>query len=220
MREQRRRMPKVVSSLEMLDDRIVPSAIHPAIHASAIHAHAHHARMHVAHHVATGSAITSSPTTTSAQSSVSTSASPATVTSATGGGYNAFIPSNPTPVVTTPTVTPSMTDVKSGSLAKAGQALITIYEAFQQGGAAALTSNGPGSVMVQGTNVGIAAHMASGGNFGTYVSSLVSQGMQIRAQDSASGTVEGLLPINQLVAVAQNQQTLSISPTYNPMPRF
>jgi len=111
-----------------------------------------------------------------------------------------------------------MTDIKSGPLAKAGQALIAIYEAYQQGGAASLTSTGPGSVMIQGTNVGIDAHMASG-NFSNYVSSLASLGMQIKLQDPGTGIVEGFIPINQLVAAAQNPQTLSLSPIYNKLPR-
>jgi len=111
-----------------------------------------------------------------------------------------------------------VTDIKSSPLAKAGQALIAIYQASQQGGAPP-TSTGLGSVVIQGTNVGIDAHMVAGKNFGNYVSSLTSLGMQINVLDPTTGTVEGFIPINQLMAAAQNPDTLSISPMYNKVPR-
>lgn len=212
MKEQRRRLPRVVSPLETLDDRIVPSAIAPALtrhaavveHREAIQArvhHARHARMQLMHRVATGSA---------------TATVQPTVTSGSGGATSAVSPPSATTpaAVTTPSVTPTPTDIKSGPLAKAGQDLITIYEEFQQqGGGASFTSSKAGYIEIQGTNVGIDAYM-SGGNFTTYVASLASLGMQIKSQDAAHGIVEGFLPISQLPSAAQNAQTLSLSPIY------
>jgi hypothetical protein len=71
-------------------------------------------------------------------------------------------------------------------------------------------------VEIKGTSVGIDAHMKAGGDFGTYVSALSSLGMQIQRQDATHGIVEGLLPIGQLLAAAQNAQTQALSAVYLP----
>jgi hypothetical protein len=107
-------------------------------------------------------------------------------------------------------------DAQNGPLAKAGVNLITIYEEYQaQAGNKTFTSSLAGIVRIEGTSVGIDAHMA-GGSFSGYVSALTALGMQVQAQDAAHGIVEGLLPISQLPAAAQNAQTLALSPVYIP----
>jgi hypothetical protein len=118
----------------------------------------------------------------------------------------------------TPAATP--TDVgnpETGPLANAGVDLINIYQQFEaQGGGSTFTPSGAGVVEIKGTSVGIDAHMKAGGDFNSYVSTLSSLGMQIQRQDAAHGLVEGLLPIGQLVAAAQNPQTTSLSAVYIP----
>jgi len=110
-------------------------------------------------------------------------------------------------------------DVKNGPLAKAGQDLLAIYQQYQQQGAGStFTPTGVGGVKIEGTKVGIQAHMASG-NFTQFIASLNALGMQMDAQDPNTGTVEGMLPISQLPAAAQNAQTLSLSPILNPNPQ-
>jgi len=118
-------------------------------------------------------------------------------------------------VAAEPTVTPSVSEVKSGPLAKAGQDLITLYEEFQKQGGGTFTPSGIPPVKIQGNSVEIDAHI-SAGNFSNYVSALGSLGMQIKNLDEAHGIVEGYLPISQLPAAAQNPQTLSLTPVYGP----
>jgi len=245
MKEHRRHLPKAVSPLEMLDDRIVPSAIGPApmSHAAlvghvpahnAIHARVHHApRPHHHAHVHAAPQISMGVTNSAAvggQSSVAAPASlsaPMPVTISTGGG-RAIVPPISTavpPAAATPAApaaaTPAATttdigNIKNGPLAKAGQDLFTIYQEFvNQGSSATFTSSKAGVIRFQGTSVGIDAHWA-GGNFLSYVTALTDLGMKVQTQDPTSGIVEGYLPISQLPAAAQNAQTLSLSPIYIP----
>jgi hypothetical protein len=97
---------------------------------------------------------------------------------------------------------------------KAGQDLITIYEEFeQQGGGTTFTSTEAGVVKIVGTSVAVDVHSA-GGNFANLVSAMNALGMKVQAQNATYGIVEGLLPIGQLLAAAQNTQTLSLTPEY------
>jgi len=103
-------------------------------------------------------------------------------------------------------------DIPNGPLAKAGQDLITIYEEFeQQGGSATFTSSEAGVVKIVGTSVGVDVHSA-GGNFANLVSAMNVLGMQVQVQNATYGIVEGLLPIGELLAAAQNSQILSLTP--------
>jgi len=112
--------------------------------------------------------------------------------------------------------TSDVSDVKNGPLAKAGQDLIKVYEESQaQGGSPTFTSSLKGLVDIEGTYVGIEAH-SSGGDFNAFVSAMKSLGMQMRATDAGHGIAEGLLPISQLLAAAQQPQMLSITPIYLP----
>jgi hypothetical protein len=107
-------------------------------------------------------------------------------------------------------------DIQNGPLAKAGQDLIAIYEAFEQNNGATLSSDAPGQVEVSGSNVGVDIR-ATAGNFSNVVSSLNSLGMQIQVQNANDGVIEGLLPIGQLLPAAQNSQVSSISAVYIPI---
>jgi len=138
---------------------------------------------------------------------------------------SATAPSTPTDtvVVNAPIVTPVTTgsgsdinDAQNGPLAKAGVDLFTIYQEFQkQAGSDTFSSSLAGLVKIEGTNVGISARMSSG-NFDSFVSALSGLGMQIQATDASHGIVEGFLPINQLLAAAENQQTLALTAMYVP----
>jgi hypothetical protein len=270
MREQRRHVSKVVSPLEMLDDRIVPSVMgpipatvaslanhhshHHANLANVHHLHAHVSRAHAAHRIvlapglgnavaratqaaaaapAASSTVTvqsgtaastnaSIAQTSSSSNTAATTSTPAVAVVATAPAVSGNVgTSNGTtttaPVTSdTPTVSPSVTDLKSGPLAKAGQDLITVYEEFQhQGGGSSFTSSEAARIQIQGTSVGIDA-VSTGGNFDAFVSALTSLGMQVNKTDASHGLVEGFLPISQLPAAAQNPQTLSLSAIYRP----
>lgn len=222
---------------------VQPKAIH---HAKAFH-HAkavHHARVHhfpqitpvvstlpaVAVPTAGTTVVAVSTAGTTAASSATVVAAPETQAQMSADATSAPVTSAPatavgsfSPVTTAPAVTPQPTtttdpgDIENGPLAKAGQDLIKIYEEFeQQGGDATFTSSEAKVVKIVGTSVGVDVHSA-GGNFGNLVSAMTALGMQVQAQDASHGIIEGLLPIGQLVAAAQNSQTLSLSPIYIPV---
>jgi len=216
MKDQRRRLPKVISSLEMLDDRIVPSMLgaaprvhaamvaHHTIHANVHHARGHHARMlRLATQTSTGQAVTTStptavavtPSTPAAVTVAPSNPTPASssvpVSGGSGGATGAFF--FPTGVPTTtavpssePTVPLSVNDVKVGPLAKAGQDLIRIYRQYLQQGAG-FTPSAFETVMIQGTSVKIDAHTL--GDVSGYASALAGLGMRIESQDQGHGTI-------------------------------
>jgi len=205
--------------LEVLDDRIVPSAIglapmHPAalvehsptplaIHAIIHHPHKHHPKVHAAPH------LTSKPISTPQVPSV-----PMSTSLVVSGSVAA--PPVPTGWVAVPLVPSQPASTTENTLGNVGQDLNTIYKEFlQQGGSATFTSSLAGRVEIHGTNVGVDVNMASG-NFGTFVSSMTKLGMQVQTTDATHGIVEGFLPIAEIPAAAQNPQTLSLSPIYIP----
>ena len=59
--------------------------------------------------------------------------------------------------------------------------------------------------------MGIDVH-STGGNFSNVVSAMTSLGLQVQAQNANAGVIEGLLPIGQLLAAAENTQVLSLTP--------
>lgn len=152
--------------------------------------------------------------------SVSTGAMASASTSGLAGALSVTIPGRASPVTSTATTTtttpPTIEQIKNGPLAKAGQALITIFEEFQQQGAGTtFTPSQPSFVEIHGTNVGVDIQ-SSGGDFNAFVAKMNGLGMQIESQDPKSGTVEGFLPISQIATVAQDAQTQSISPIFTP----
>jgi len=195
------------------------------------HAHRHLARLHAHTQVAITPAVAITPTATTpaamtvrpsvatpailASPSSSTSPSPS-VASGSGMTFAIAPPGSEPGSPATPAPTPSVADIKNGPLAKAGQDLIALYQQYKsQGAGATFNPTGLGGVRVQGSSVGVDARI-SGGNLDDYVSRLGGLGMQILAKDAATGTVEGLLPISQLLAAVQDPQTLSVTPMYNP----
>jgi len=100
-------------------------------------------------------------------------------------------------------------------MAKAGSTLIGVFQAFQANGTVPPSTNVPGQVLIQGSNVGVTIN-ANGGDVNSLVSSMTQLGLQVTATDSAHGIVEGMLPIPQLPAAAQNPQVLSMSPIVLP----
>jgi hypothetical protein len=100
------------------------------------------------------------------------------------------------------------------------QNLNTIYQEYQRfvadGGTGTFTSSLSNLIRIQGTNVGVEVH-GNGGDFNALVTSLQGLGMQITATDAVTQTVEGMLPISQLPAAAQEPQTLSVTPGYLPV---
>jgi hypothetical protein len=77
-------------------------------------------------------------------------------------------------------------------------------------------SDAPGSVRVEGSNVGVSIHGNGQGDFSAFVGTLQNLGMEVSATDATSWTVAGMLPISQLPTAAQTPQTMSITPSYIP----
>jgi len=259
MREKRRALPKVIASLESLDDRVLPSA---AAAAHVMHAHAaltHHRvqAAQVSHNLARTShsavvaanraatatahagraAVSASaiavPVRTSAPPAVT---APQTVpllgTVTTAASQTPTTPTTTTPVrpiisgpTTTPTTTTTTTtttdvgDIHNGPLAKAGQELITLFQEFEKAGqgGGTFTSSLSNHLRISGTSVEV--DVQGSGDVSALASSLTSMGMQVVATSPSTGTVEGYLPIAQLVNAAQLPQTLSMSPVSIPMRR-
>jgi hypothetical protein len=124
-------------------------------------------------------------------------------------------PTNPT----TPT-TPMTNNEDSGSdtqslPANVSGVLNTIYQNYQKDSTLP-AGNAPGSVRIEGSNVGVSIHGNGQGDFSAFVGTLQNLGMEISATDSVSWTVDGMLPIDQLLTAAQTPQTRSITPSYVP----
>jgi len=94
--------------------------------------------------------------------------------------------------------------------------LNAIYQGYKRGTTVPV-SNTPGSIVVQGSNVGVSVHGNGQGSFSNLVSTLQNLGMQINASSDVTWTVAGMLPIDQLPAAAQIPQTRSITPMYKPI---
>jgi len=118
---------------------------------------------------------------------------------------------NTTATTTTTAATNNdIADVKNGPLAKAGQNLIALYLDFQKAGGGSFTSSQTALIDVVGNQVRV--DIRGAGDVNSLVSTLSGAGMQVQSTDATTHTVEGLLPIAQLPAVAQLSQVSSITP--------
>jgi hypothetical protein len=132
--------------------------------------------------------------------------------------------SNPpaTPIMTPPE---SPTDAGTSSPATPPQdlppnvsgVLNVIYQNFTKGSSTMPVITGPGSVQIDGSNVGVYVNGNGQGDFAGFLSTLENLGMKINATSDVTWTVSGMLPISQLLAAAQTPQTLSITPLFSPI---
>jgi len=230
-------------SLESLDDRIVPSAMHATVGAGAgavaaasvVHRHGHHAVQHAVqqHANATASAM-HAPATVSVLSLSHPHSSAKTGTGVAPSfvqpSHASFLPTTPgmtipiqpvTPPSSSPSPSPTIPTSPGPLPANVGQALQTIYQDYQTfqsaGGTGTFTSSQANVVVINGTSVGVQIHANGTGDFNALIAQLKSQGMQITASDATYGIVEGMLPITHLPSVAADPQTLSITPMYKPI---
>ena len=93
--------------------------------------------------------------------------------------------------------------------------LDTVYEEYENGDLT--SSNAPGQVEIQGTNVGIDIHAGNASEFNAMVTALEGLGLQVTAVSDTDDVVEGLLPIAQLPAAAQVTGSPAIAPMLNPI---
>jgi hypothetical protein len=205
MREKRRALPKLISPLESLDSRIVPSAIGMAL--------ARHAAMNarVAAFVSTASV---NHANTLARSAALSNLAAARAALAMQAAH---------PAVATPTVATASTQAstsatvttpvdKSGPMSKASQVLNAIYQSFVANG-----SVSPGlaaMARVSGSTVGISVR--GDGDLPTLAAELAARGMTVSATDAKTGTFEGSIAIANLPSVANLPQVISLNATLTP----
>jgi hypothetical protein len=92
-------------------------------------------------------------------------------------------------------------------------ALAAIYNEYEQNPAAfSPPTAGPGSVLVEGDQVGIQVQDGNPAEFQTLLTELTQAGMTVSLSSASYGTVIGMLPISDLLAVSQLSQTISITP--------
>jgi hypothetical protein len=112
-----------------------------------------------------------------------------------------------------------VSDDQNGPLANAGDTLIAVYLDYQKfvdgGGKGTFTTSQSSTVEIVGTSVGVDVH-GTPGSLASLQGELASLGMQIQGTDSNTTTVEGLLPIAQLINAAQLSDTVGINPIYTP----
>lgn len=72
-------------------------------------------------------------------------------------------------------------------------------------------------VLVVNNQVGVYVNSNGQGDFSSFISSLQEAGMSINASNAGTRMVSGMLPIAELPAVANNPQTLSLTPRYAPV---
>ncbi len=241
MREKRRALPKLISPLESLDSRIVPSAVGMAFaERAALNAHiaaavstegANHAnalarsaavRLTLARTEALRQAAPVAPMRTAlvtrvaqpaavAMPAVAVSATPPAA-SATAQASVAVTPSATANPDPAATTTTPVGNVKSGPMAKANQTLNAIYQSFEANGS--VSTSLAATAHVSGSTVGI--DVRGTGNVSALSAALANLGMTVSATDANSVTVEGSLPIANLPAVANLSQVTSLNPIFTP----
>lgn len=132
-------------------------------------------------------------------------------------------PTTPVTPMTTPNSPNNATHANAGTTtpslpANVAGPLNAIYQEFQKGTTVPV-SDAPGSIVTDGTNVGVSVHGNGQGSFSDLVTTLQNLGMKISATDDVTWTVTGMLPIKQLAVAAQTPQTLSITPLFRPVLR-
>ncbi|HZW35120.1 MAG TPA: S8 family serine peptidase, partial [Isosphaeraceae bacterium] len=107
-------------------------------------------------------------------------------------------------------------DAQNGPMANLGVGTVQIYQAFvqSQGNAAALAAEFP-SVEFSNGLVGLQVK-SLGGDFTQFVTSLQNVGMQLTADSSLYGLVDGYAPVNALPTIAEMAQTESGQLIYKP----
>ncbi len=125
---------------------------------------------------------------------------------------------------TTPGFTPTSGDVSNaqgGPLAIAGTALTSLYQQYQtymaEGGTA--TDFNASVDGVSASNGKVDVDLSALGDVTTYETAVEALGMDVQHADTTTGLIEGLLPIGELLNVAQMGTTVGIMPIMAPVSR-
>ncbi len=192
-----RRTPKF--KLEYLDDRIVPSTIGALSHDTS-----HVATLQVRPEAKTPLAHEPALARLEARDEAKLAASNPT----------ASVPVDALPVKKPPVLIPRKLPVGDHPLV-VGARLQSLYAQYVtyviSGASTSFSPTGVSGAVVAGTDVGIKVQTSDHANFKTSLTQLQGDGLQVTQDFPASGVVEGLLPIAQLPAVANNATTVSVT---------
>lgn len=154
------------------------------------------------------------------------------VTSTTGPAITAT-PITPTQTMPTPAMPTPTTNAVPGSplpapvkgtadtpLPRATDSLNRIYKEYEAyvaagGDPSKFTSPEGGIIEIHGNMIGVNVSVA--GSLTDYLAQATAIGMQVRASDTATGTVDALIPIDQLPALNALTGTVGIQPIYRPI---
>jgi hypothetical protein len=114
----------------------------------------------------------------------------------------------------------NLADVQNGPMANAGQDLINIYQAYLSAGNTTNLASQFSQIKFGAGTVGVDINWNGSGDFNGYTNALTNLGMQVTTTSATYGIVEGFLPVAQLPTVAEEPQTLSLTPIYKPQTNF
>jgi hypothetical protein len=120
-----------------------------------------------------------------------------------------------TPTASTPPATANP-GASSSLPANVSQDLQTIYQEFKAAGQSSFTSTYGNLIPIEGFSVGVMVH-GNGGDFSTLLADMQALGLQVKATDATSQTIEGMMPLDALAKAANDSLTLSITPDYTPV---
>jgi hypothetical protein len=140
--------------------------------------------------------ITTTPGTTSSGTASSGTTSSGTTSSATGSTGTTTTTTNPLPD-------------------NVSVLLDTVYQEYENGDLPT-TTNQPGQVEIQGSNVGVQLRASNSADFDTMLAQAESLGLQVTTSSAAYDMVVGFLPIAELPAASQLPGNPSIVPLLYP----
>jgi hypothetical protein len=163
-----------------------------------------------------GAASTSSKSATTTQGTSGPGQSP-TGSPPTGSGTGSNVGTSPVgSTAPTSPVSPTNPAGSQGPLPANVSALFdTIYEEYESGTLPASTQQ-PGQVEIQGSDVGVQIETSNSSEFSMLVADALSLGLQITESSAAYNIVEGFLPISALPAAGQLPGSPSVTPMVYP----
>ena len=93
--------------------------------------------------------------------------------------------------------------------------LDTVYEQYENGTLPAPTGR-PGTVEIQGSNIGIEIHVSNPSDFAAMVATAENLGLQVMDQSTTYDIVDGFLPISELPELTQFPASASVAPLLYP----
>ncbi len=246
MRDQRRKLRKIGSAIELLEGRLVPStmgmsaptgvAVHPQVHAMSEARQAAIAAREEAiaqrkeiraerlaarreHMLLVREARLNHTTVANIMMANGMSPSPPVTMTASGTSQSAPVITSASPI--TPGSPPASTGTSTTSATTTTTTMpnagAQLNGLYQTFEQTGGTGNYGVYIQIQGSNVGVSVVAKNGVNFNNFMTELTNLGMQIQASSATYGDVTGFVPIANLPSISQLNDTLALSPLYKPM---